>query len=171
MSNELVCPTNAALVGALASILVKEALYQITVKAGRDSGSQATIANAWHHRSDALSSGVALVGILGAMNGYPILDPIAGVAISIFICKVGFEFSYSSMQDLLDRSCDESRGEVQTCLDKQGFQYVKDIRIRRCGPHVIGDVKVLVAPEMTMREWEDLTNNISQHVKTTVPNC
>jgi len=171
MSNELMIPTNAAVVGALGSIIVKEALYQITVKAGEKSGSQATIANAWHHRSDALSSGVALVGILGAMAGYPILDPLAGFAISLFICKVGWEFTYSSMQDLLDRSCEESISEVKTSIEKHGFQYVKDVRIRKCGPHVIGDVKLLVAPEMSMSEWEDLTNSLSQKIRQDVPSC
>eukprot|EP00494_Astrolonche_serrata_P004808 UN04822 len=95
-------PTSLALQGAIMSLILKEGLYWITLAAANKIDSPALRANAWHHRTDALTSLVALVGISGAMYGHNYLDPLAGICIAGFIVKVGLELSISSSRDLLD---------------------------------------------------------------------
>uniref|UniRef100_K3WA39 Uncharacterized protein n=1 Tax=Globisporangium ultimum (strain ATCC 200006 / CBS 805.95 / DAOM BR144) TaxID=431595 RepID=K3WA39_GLOUD len=89
------------------SILAKEALYHVTVKVGEEARSKVLIANAWHHRTDAISSVVALVGILGTMGGIPLLDPAAGIAVAAMIIKTGGEICLDSVRELTDKSVEE----------------------------------------------------------------
>lgn len=99
-------PTLIALIAAIVSIITKEAIYQYTVKTGKINNN-AVIANAWHHRSDALSSLGTGIGIGGAMFLGPqarILDPIAGIIVSFFIIQVAFKILLPSVNELLERS-------------------------------------------------------------------
>ena len=105
---------------AVASIVVKEALYRATEKVGNDIHSPLLIANAWHHRSDAFSSVVALVGIGGSAMGMPWVDPLAGVLVSGMIVKMGGQIGWEAVRDLTDRQTDtdlrariEAIGEVR----------------------------------------------------------
>jgi divalent metal cation (Fe/Co/Zn/Cd) transporter len=84
-------PTSVAAIAAVLSIVVKEGLYHVTLRAGTRADSQATIANAHHHRSDAFTSAVALVGIGGAQLGWAICDPLAGTLVSVFIAHAGWK--------------------------------------------------------------------------------
>jgi divalent metal cation (Fe/Co/Zn/Cd) transporter len=86
---------------AIASIVVKEVLFQMTMFIGKKQNSQLLMANAWHHRGDAISSVVALIGIAGAQLGYPALDPIAGLAVAGLIIKIGFSTSWESLKVIL----------------------------------------------------------------------
>ena len=95
-------PGNLALAVAIASILFKEALYRITAYIGERNHSRILIANAWHHRSDAISSLVALIGIGGAQWGFPVFDPIAGILVAGWIIKIGLTIGYNSVRELSD---------------------------------------------------------------------
>jgi len=92
----------AALLAAVASIGIKEWLYQITAAVGKKQNSQVLVANAWHHRSDALSSVVALVGIAGACLGFPMLDPLAGLGVAAMVATTGVHVGWDSIQQLTD---------------------------------------------------------------------
>lgn len=105
-------PRMVALIVAVLSIASKEWLYRYTVKVGRATESQAVIANAWHHRSDAISSAGTLVGIAGAMflgEQWRILDPLAAVMVSMFIIKSGYDIIRPSVGELLERRCPIAR--------------------------------------------------------------
>uniref|UniRef100_M4BIK1 Cation efflux protein transmembrane domain-containing protein n=1 Tax=Hyaloperonospora arabidopsidis (strain Emoy2) TaxID=559515 RepID=M4BIK1_HYAAE len=86
------------------SIAAKEALFRVTVKIGQQAKSKVLIANAWHHRTDAISSVVALGGIIGSMAGMPLLDPVAGMAVAAMIVKTGGEICLDSVQELTDNT-------------------------------------------------------------------
>lgn len=168
--SEPVVPTTIALFGAVASILVKEILYRITLKAGRDANSQATIANAWHHRSDSLTSLVALFGIGFSMFGYPILDPLTGLAISGFIVKVGLEFGSTAANDLLDRTCVEEIEDLEKLFETYcGFKYT-NLRLRRMGPYLLGDCILHVDGNMNINEFKDITDKLRINFQQEIPN-
>lgn len=109
----LEAPGVLALVAAVVSIVVKEAMYQYTKVQARRIDSGALMADAWHHRSDALSSVGALIGIAGARMGFPILDPIASLAICFFIGKASYEIFMDAVDKMVDKACDE---ETETAL-------------------------------------------------------
>ncbi|MCZ6513786.1 MAG: cation diffusion facilitator family transporter, partial [Nitrospinae bacterium] len=102
-------PTWPALVAAVISIAVKEILFRYTRAAGEITKSPSLVANAWHHRSDAFSSIAALVGIGGAMAGYPIMDPVAAIVVSVMILKVGYNIAFRGLSDLMDTALSEEK--------------------------------------------------------------
>ena len=99
-------PGMIALIAAVASIVVKEGMFWYTRSAAKKINSGALMADAWHHRSDALSSVGALIGIFGARMGYPILDPIASVVICLLIGKASIDIFRDAVDKMVDRSCD-----------------------------------------------------------------
>jgi len=103
---ELAVPTGIALVAAVVSIAVKEVLYHTTLRVGTRWNSKVVKANAWHHRSDSISTLVALVGVVGAMVRVPILDPVAGLFVSGLILKAALELGWDSLRDLTDENVD-----------------------------------------------------------------
>lgn len=137
-------PGTLALVAAAVSIVVKESLYWYTIVGAKKINSVSLKAEAWHHRSDALSSIGSFAGVLGARLGYPILDPIAAIVISLFILKV----AYSIFKESIDRLVDHSCGEVET--DKMvealntvpGVLGVDDIKTRLFGSRTYVDVEI-----------------------------
>ena len=104
--DEIAIPTALPLVVAIISILIKEYQYRITIKIAKKINSPALKADAWHHRSDALSSVAAFVGIGGAMLGFKVFDPIASIVVAIFVAKVGIEILVGSTNELMDVSID-----------------------------------------------------------------
>ena len=108
---ELEVPGRIALIAAIISIVIKEWMYWYTRSAAKKINSGALMADAWHHRSDSLSSIGALIGILGARLGYPILDPVASVVICIFIIKAAYDIFKDAIDKLVDKSCDEETVE------------------------------------------------------------
>lgn len=147
-------PGSLALVAAAVSIVVKEALYWYTIIGARKINSVSLKAEAWHHRSDALSSIGSFAGVLGARLGYPILDPIAAIVISLFILKVAFSIFKESIDRLVDHSC----GEVET--DKMvdalktvpGILGVDDIKTRLFGSRTYVDVEIRADGEQKLVE-------------------
>ena len=103
----LVVPGVPALIAAIVSILVKEGMFRYTRRYARALNSSALMADAWHHRSDALSSVGALIGVAGARMGLPILDPLAGLVICVFILKAAFDIFRDALDKMVDRSCGE----------------------------------------------------------------
>ncbi len=158
----LTSPGAVALIAAAVSIAVKEILYQWTARAGRRVSSPAMIANAWHHRSDALSSVASLLGIGGAIllgGRWTVLDPVACGVISIFIIVMAIRIALPALLELTDASLpDETEERITRIIGSvEGVLDVHDLKSRRCGHYSIVEAHVVVCPEMTVSEAHDIT--------------
>ena len=147
-------PTWLAAGVATFSILVNEGIFHYTRIVGERVNSPAIIANAWHHRSDAISSVAALIGILGAHFGYSIMDPLAGGVVAIMILKVGATIFAEGLRDLMDTGLSEDQTqEFQKIID--GIPEVikfHDLRTRTLGGEIFMDVHILVDTDLTVTE-------------------
>ena len=147
-------PTWLAVGVATFSILVNEGIFHYTRIVGERVNSPAIIANAWHHRSDAISSVAALIGILGAHFGYSIMDPLAGGVVAIMILKVGATIFAEGLRDLMDTGLSEDQTqEFQKIID--GIPEVikfHDLRTRTLGGEIFMDVHILVDTDLTVTE-------------------
>ena len=133
--NEVQIPTAFPLVVSVISIIIKEYQYRITIKVAKKTNSPALKADAWHHRSDALSSVAAFIGIGGAILGFKSLDSIASIFVALFIAKVGIEILIGSANELMDISIDEEKEkEIKTIVDEvEGIKSLREIRTRKYG--------------------------------------
>lgn len=150
-------PTWLALIAAIVSILSKESLYRYTVSAGKKVNSPAVIANAWHHRSDAISSIGTLIGISGAMflgEKWRILDPIAAIVVSILIIKSGYDIVKPCINELLEASLPEEKENeiVKLVTDVPGIKYVHNLRTRRIGNGIAVDLHAKMDGNLTLTE-------------------
>lgn len=150
-------PTMLALVIAVVSILSKEWLYRFTAAKGREVNSQAVVANAWHHRSDAISSAGTLVGVAGAMflgDSWRILDPIAAIVVSLFIIKSGYDIMKPSVNELLESSLPEAQEiEIrQLVLGVPGIISVHNLRTHRIGNGIAVDLHAKMDGSISLTE-------------------
>ncbi len=143
---------------ALGALVSKEFLFRYMLRVAKQVKSSMLVANAWHARSDAASSLVVSVGIVGNLLGYPILDPIAALIVGLMIGKMGWEFGSGAFHDLMDRSADEE--EVQsitdTVLQTPGVQGVHDVRTRKMGDMIVVDVHIEVDASLTVEQGHDI---------------
>lgn len=163
-------PRMVALIVAVLSIASKEWLYRYTVKVGRATESQAVIANAWHHRSDAISSGGTLVGIAGAMflgEQWRILDPLAAVMVSMFIIKSGYDIIRPSVSELLEASLPDSQErEIRTLvMSIDGIKNIHNLRTRRIGCTIAADMHVKMDGGMSLSEAHALASRAERAIK------
>jgi len=142
----LLSPTWFALVAAGISILANEGLFQYTIRIAKKLKSTLLTANAWHHRSDAISSIIALVGITGAMMGFPMLDAVAAIGVSLLIAKVGWDITWRSLRELVDTAlAPEKVQEIKNViLSVNGVKAVHSLRTRSVGSNALVDVHILV---------------------------
>ena len=163
-------PGIVALVAALVSIVSKEVLYQYTVIKGKRLNSQAVIANAWHHRSDALSSIGTALGIGGAIllgEDWRVLDPVAAVIVSFFIIKVAFQLLVPCVEELLEKSLpDEMEKKIeQTLLSFPGVSEPHHLRTRRIGSYCAIEVHVRMDGNITLHESHETATAIEHKLK------
>ncbi|MCQ2209751.1 MAG: cation diffusion facilitator family transporter [Paludibacteraceae bacterium] len=159
---ELKQPSIIAFYMALISIATKEILYQITARVGRKVESQAVIANAWHHRTDAISSIGSLLGIAGAIflgERCVVLDPIASCIISLFIFFIAIKMGGESIKELMEVSLsDEEEKKITSLIESvDGIKDVHNLKTRRNGRSVIIDVHIVVDPHITVIEAHEMT--------------
>lgn len=150
-------PTMLALIVAIVSILSKEWLYRYTVRAGKKLDSQSVTANAWHHRSDAVSSLGTLIGISGAMffgDRWRILDPIAAIVVSFLIIKSGYDIVKPCISELLEASLPEDKEKEIISLVKSvpGIVLVHNLRTRRIGNGIAVDLHAKMDGDLTLSE-------------------
>ncbi len=164
-------PGIPALWAAFLSIGVKEWMYRYTRKKGEQIKSNALIADAHHHRSDALSSVTALIGIAGGRLGYPILDPIAGIAVAVLIIKTGVELYWQAIQELVDRAPKpEVLKEIaRTTVHTNGVINVHDIKARNYGPQVYVDLTICVNRFIPVYEGHEIAHSTVDHIKKHLP--
>lgn len=167
---ELKEPGMLALWAALASILFKELLYQYTVLKGRRLNSQAVVANAWHHRSDALSSIGTAVGIGGAIllgEQWLVLDPLAAVVVSLFIMKVAIQLLVPCVEELLEKSLPAEVEEKikQEILSFPGVTSPHYLRTRRIGSSYAIEVHIRMDGQITLEEAHHTATAIENRLK------
>ncbi len=160
---ELLQPSVLALWAAFVGIFAKEALYRYTLYVGRRIRSKLLEANAWHHRSDALSSIVVVVGVGGTLAGLPYLDAIAAIGVSLMIAKIGWKLGWTSLQELVDKGLDPEKVKaIGACIRSvAGVQDLHFLRTRQAGPEALVDVHIIVEPRLTVSEG----HYISEHVR------
>ena len=173
---ELEIPGILALVAAILSIVIKEWMYWYTRGAAKKVNSGSLMADAWHHRSDSLSSIGAFIGILGARMGFPILDPIASLIICIFIVKAGFDIFKESIDKLVDKSCDEETLEkIKNVINAQeGVLGIDEIKTRLFGNKIFVDVEITADGSKTLNEAHEIAEKVHDAIErkfTTVKHC
>ena len=170
MGNPLPQPGMIALAAALVSIALKEWAYRFTAKVGRECESQAVIANAWHHRSDALSSIGTAVGIGGAIllgEKWTVLDPIAAVVVSVFIIRTAWQLTKQSAGELLEQSLPaEMEREIETIVASEPMaSEVHHLRTRRIGSHIAIEMHLRMPGNITLYESHQHATNIEQELR------
>ena len=170
MGNPLPQPGMIALAAALVSIALKEWAYRFTVKVGRKCESQAVIANAWHHRSDALSSIGTAVGIGGAIllgEKWAVLDPIAAVVVSVFIIRTAWQLTKQSAGELLEQSlpADMEREIVDIVAREPMTSEVHHLRTRRIGSHIAIEMHLRMPGDICLYESHQHATNIEQKLR------
>ena len=169
---QLEAPGKLALWAALVSIVVKEGLYQYTYWKGKKLDSKAVIANAWHHRSDALSSIGAGIGIGGAIllgDRWTVLDPIASIVVGAMLLKVAWELLKTSIGELTEQSLpDETEQEIaQIITSFQGVTEPHNIRTRRIGSRIAIEAHIRMDGNLTLYEAHERTSDIERKLKET----
>jgi cation diffusion facilitator family transporter len=165
-------PGVVAVVAALFTIIVKEALYRYSFAIGRKLGSPAILALAKDHRKDALTSISTLVGVTGAFFGITVMDPVAAGITSFFIFYIGYEIFMNAAHELMDGApTDESvRDIVRLAEGVDGVEHVHEIRCRRSGQYLIVDLKLDMDPEMTVRKSHAVASAVKGLIFEKVPN-
>lgn len=164
---DLMVPGMLALVAAVVSLVVKEWMFWYTRAAAKKINSGALMADAWHHRSDALSSIGAFIGILGARMGYPILDPIASVVICIFIAKAAIDIFRDAIDKMVDHSCDEKTVQEmrKVILETEGVQRIDVLRTRLFGPKIYVDIEIAADDDMTLKEAHTIAEEVHRSIE------
>lgn len=167
----LAVPGILALVAAIVSIIVKEAMYQYTKVYARKIDSSALMADAWHHRSDALSSVGALIGIAGARMGFPILDPVASAVICIFIEKAAYDIFMDAVDKMVDKACDE---ETETALrecaaGQEGVLGIDLLHTRVFGNKIYVDIEIEADGELTLTKAHTIAERVHDAIEKNFP--
>ena len=159
---QLAIPGAIALVAAVISIVFKEWMFWYTRHAAKTINSSSLMADAWHHRSDALSSVGSFIGIFGARLAFPILDPIASVVICLFILKAAFDIASDAVDKLTDKACDEKTvKEMIKLIERQpGVVNIDEIKTRLFGNKIYVDVEISVDGNITLNEAHDIAQNV-----------
>lgn len=167
----LTVPGIAALVAAVVSIVMKEALFWYTRRYAKMIDSGALMADAWHHRSDALSSIGALIGIAGARMGFPVLDPVASVVICLFILKAAYDIFKDAVDKMVDKSCDaETEQEMRDCIAKQeGVQGIDLLHTRVFGNKIYVDVEILINGQWRLYEAHEAAERVHDELEKSFP--
>ena len=165
-------PGVLATVVAAFTIVVKETLYRITLRAGQKANSPAVIANAYDHRADVYASAGALVGIVVAQSGYPIFDPIAGLFIGLLILKSAVSLMRNNLHFLMGGAPDDEtlKEILETTRHNEGVQQVRDVRVRSVGTKYVADLKIAVDGALSVTEGHEIATRIRTDLLESVNN-
>ena len=169
---DLVIPTMLPLVAAVISIVVKEAMFWYTMTYAKKLNSSAFKADAWHHRSDALSSVGSFIGIGLAMIGFPIMDPIASLVICLFILKVAYDISRDALDKMLDTSCDKDFEENLRSFieDQPGVEHIDLLHTRQFGNKIYIDLEIAAQRDISLVEAHEIAESVHSSVENKYPN-
>ncbi|MGM9566982.1 MAG: cation diffusion facilitator family transporter [Clostridia bacterium] len=164
-------PGAAALWAAVASIVVKEGMFWYTRWGAKKVRSDALMADAWHHRSDALSSVGSFIGIFGARLGFPVLDPIASLVICLFILKAAAEVFRDALRKMVDHACDEDTVSrlKRSISEEKGVEHLDMIRTRLFGSKSYVDVEIAVNGGLSLNSAHHIAENVHDKVEREFP--
>ena len=170
-SKSLAIPGLSALLAAILSIVVKEAMYWYTQFYAKWLDSGALMADAWHHRSDALSSVGALIGIAGARMGYPVLDPIASLVICAFILKAACDVFRDAIRKMVDHACDDKMERALLCCAaaQSGVMGVDEIHTRIFGNKIYADIEIQADSQITLAESHAIARQVHNAIEAQFP--
>ena len=159
-------PSLFPLIAAGVSVLVKELLYRYTIAKGVRLSSKAIVANAWHHRSDALSSVVAIIGVAGSMAGITLLDPLAATIVAVLIGYVGVKIITGTTGELIDSSVDTKLVQViqETANKVPGVISVHAVRARYVGPWVTTQLHIKVLPQISVEQSHTIAHQVEKTI-------
>lgn len=162
----LLHPSWIALVVAAVSIVAKEVIYRYTIHVARKLRSRLLRANAWHSRSDAISSVIVFVGVLGAMAGLEYLDSIAAIGVALMIAKIGWELSWQSLGELIDTALETEQVEqIREAISKvPGVMALHMLRTRRMGADALVDVHIQVEPRLSVSEGHQISETVREQL-------
>ena len=169
--SELQAPGVLAAAAALVSILVKELLFRYVRGFARKLDSTALMAEAWHHRSDALSSIGALAGILGARAGFPVLDPLASVVICVFIAKAAADIFRDAVDKMVDHSCDEETEDaIRLCaVEQPEVERIDLLKTREFGNRIYIEMEIAVNGDLPLRQAHDAAERVHDEIERRFP--
>ncbi|ACB35802.1 cation diffusion facilitator family transporter [Leptothrix cholodnii SP-6] len=149
-----------------AALVGKELLFRYMLAVAKRVKSSMLVANAWHARSDAASSLVVGIGIIGNLAGYPILDPIAAAIVGFMVARMGWSFSWDALHDLMDRAIDEQEVEAirRTLAETPGVRNVHDVRTRKMGDLIVVDAHIEVDAHISVEAGHDIAVAARQRV-------
>ncbi len=164
-------PGMLALIAAFVSILAKEVMYHYTRYHAKKIDSAALMADAWHHRSDALSSIGALLGIAAAMAGFPLLDPLAGLVICLFIERAAFDIYKDAMDKMIDEACDaDTEAAIRACVLKQdGVLGIDMLQTRLFGNKIYVDLEIQANGTSSLTEAHAVAERVHSTIEATFP--
>ena len=164
-------PGTVALIAAAVSIAVKEAMFWYTRNNALRIRSSALKAEAWHHRSDALSSVGALIGIGGARLGVKVLEPIASIVICLFILKVAVDIFREAVDSMVDRACDEETENAirRSAAAQQGVLHVDRLKTRQFGRKIYVDIEIAADGDLSLREGHDIAQKVHDTIEKDFP--
>ena len=148
------------------ALIAKELLFRYMLAAAKRVKSSMLVANAWHARSDAASSLVVGIGIVGNLAGYPILDPIAALIVGFMVARMGWSFGWDALHDLMDRAVDEAEVEAirRTLIETPGVSNVHDVRTRKMGDMIVVDAHLEVDASISVEAGHDIAVSARQRV-------
>jgi len=170
-SGGIAVPGALALAAAVISVLVKEAMFHYTKRAAMKINSGALMADAWHHRSDSLSSIGSFAGILGARMGLPVLDPLASVIICVFIEKAAFDIFIDAVNKMVDKSCsDEVISEMkELILNTKDVLGIDEFKTRLFGSRIYVEVEIRMDPFKTLVEAHNTAEEVHDSIEAAFP--
>jgi cation diffusion facilitator family transporter len=172
MEGSLESPGLLALIAAVVSIVVKEAMFWYTKGIAKKVSSTALMADAWHHRSDALSSVGSLIGIGGAMLGFAIMDPIASLVICLFILSAAFTIMRDATNQLVDKGCDEDTIHQieEVIINVEGVILIDSIRSRIFGNKIYLEVEIGCKSNLTLMQSHSIAEEVHEQIEHKFPN-
>ncbi|MGQ4880045.1 cation diffusion facilitator family transporter [Billgrantia sp. LNSP4103-1] len=161
-----------AIAVAVASLIAKEWIFRYTLAVAKRVRSRLLEANAWHSRSDALSTGVVIVGLVAAQFGAGWVDAVAAIVVGILVGQVGWRLLWESSRELIDTALPEQDIEQMTAIAEavSGVDSVHDLRTRSLGSQVVLDLHIVVAPRLTVSEAHEIGNAVSRQLREAFPN-
>lgn len=164
---DLEIPGMLALVAAVSSLVVKEWMFWFTRSAAKKINSGALMADAWHHRSDALSSIGSFIGILGSRMGYPILDPAASVVICLFIVKAAVDIFRDAIDKMVDHSCDEETEEKMrtVIMEVPGVERIDVLRTRLFGSKMYVDIEIAADENIPLKKAHAIAEKVHHSIE------
>jgi len=172
-NNNIAAPGTISIIAAIVSITTKEWMYRFTRSAALKLNSAALMADAWHHRSDSLSSIGALIGIAFARMGIPVMDSVAGVVISVFIVKAALDIFKDGLDKMVDKSCTaEIESEIKrTALSVAGVAGINDFKTRMFGSRIYVDIEIAVNGDMKLSDAHDIAQRVHESIEALFPEC